>query len=110
MSTFSAIQDITNQTLVLESLQKVGDYFHQVCQEGQAAPEAEAPSLSALSLPDEVYKSLLVGVFHPLANYLQNKADDSQKEGLSEILAAKSKIVDHLCEGLLCPYVKGIVQ
>lgn len=100
MSTFSAVQDMTNPTLVLESLQKVGDYFHQ-CQ--AAAPEA--PSLSGLLLPDEAYKSAM-GVFHPLANYLQNKADDSQKEELSEMLTDNSKIVDHLCEGLLYPYVK----
>ena len=103
MSTFSDVQDMTNPTLVLESLQKVGDYFHQ-CQ--AAAPEA--PSLSGLLLPDEAYKSAM-GVFHPLANYLQNKADDSQKEELSEMLTNNSKIVDHLCEGLLYPYVKGII-
>ena len=109
MSTFTVIRDMSDSSLILNTLREVGLHFHQAIlssEKSQATPEA--PSLSRLSLPDEVYKST-VGVLHPLAYYLQNKAQDLQKEKLAEILASDSETVEYLCEGIIHPYVKGIL-
>lgn len=104
MSAFTAIQDMSNPSLILNSLREVGQYFHHALMSTERSPKAL--SLSELSLPDEVYKNV-VDVFQPLAYYLQNKAQDPQKEKLGEMLATDCEIVDDLCEGILNPFIQG---
>ena len=103
MSKFTSIQDMSDCTLILNSLREIAHHFHQAIL-GQAT--SEVASLSTLSLADEVYKSA-VDVLHPLAFYLQNRAEELQKEKLSEMLA-DSEAVEYLCEEVIDPYVKGI--
>ena len=110
MSAFTAIKDTSNTSLILDFLREVGQYFHQKCHAPISTEKSpKALSLSELSIPDEVYKNVLE-VFHPLVYYLQNKAQNPQKEELGEMLAAVDcEIVDDLCEGILYPFIKGML-
>ncbi len=109
-ATFTSIQDMSKTSSILSSLQEIGQYFHQVCHASMSSEESQAAvpetlPLSGLSVSNEVYKNAM-DVFHPLAYYLQNKAEDSQKEKLGEMLA-NSETIDLLCEGILHPFIKG---
>lgn len=110
MSKFTAVQDMSNTSVILKSLQEIGHYFSQVCHDCMSSKRShtnsKAVSISELSVSDEVYKNV-VDVLHPIANYLQTKAQDSQKEKLSNMLAINSEIIDHLCEGILYPFIEG---
>ena len=103
MSLFTAIQDMSNTSLILNSLREIGAYFKQV-KVSQTTPKALL--LSELPISDDAYKNAFE-VFHRLAYHLQNKAQESQKEELSEMLSIDFEIINNLCEGILCPYVKG---
>lgn len=106
---FTSIKDMSNSSMILSTLQEVGSYFNKACHSslsiGEATPEAMA--LSRLSIPDEVFKNA-VDVLRPLAYYLQNKAEDLHKKRLGEMLASDTEIVQHLCDGILTIFVKGI--
>lgn len=102
MATFTAIQDMSKPSLILNSLQEIGHHFYQ---KSHAQDAAMSTPLSGLSTSEEDYEKA-VGVFHPLAYYLQKVAEDKQKEKLGEMLA-DSKVMDQLCEGILHPFVKG---
>ena len=110
MSRFAAVQDMSNTSAILKSLQEIGQFFskmHQDCLLSERShSQSKAVSTSELPVPDEVYKNA-VDVLHPVANYLQTRVQASQKEKLSEMLAINSEIIDHLCEGILYPFVEG---
>lgn len=104
MSSFPAIVDFSDTSLVLHTLREVGKFFHGSLQEPRQAQEA--PPLRP-SLPDEAYRSA-VEVLHPLGRYLQHKASDAQREQLGDAIAADPHLTDHLYEGILIPFSQGI--
>lgn len=115
MSLFTAIQDMSDSSLILSTLRDVGFYFNSSTLEVPSPPlsepghhPTEMPALSRVSPPDrdKAYKSA-GDVLHPLAFYLQNKASEEQKEELGGMLAAQPEIVQALCDGILSPFVQG---
>lgn len=107
MSGFAAIQDMSSSSSIFHTLREVGQYFHHhtasLCQTGY---ESEALDSSLTSLPDEACKNAATAL-HPLAYHLQNRAQEEQKEELGEMLAADSNVVEHLCKGILYPFING---
>lgn len=116
MSVFTAVQDMSNSSLILKTLKEIGCYFHHTCHAsvsaeggqlaapGQAAPETLA--LSGILFPDGVCKNA-VDAIRPIAYFLQKKASEEQKKELGEMLAADTEITETLCEGILNPYIQG---